>query len=88
MRIGAPELLIQAVSHFFGASSGGVATRSWKSKRSAACIHEVKHVVGVAGPRHGAPRIGPRCSSNVITSAITWHGCERRVRPLITGTVA
>ena len=34
------------------------------------------------------PRIGPRCSSKVITSAITWQGCERLVRPLITGTVA
>ena len=34
------------------------------------------------------PLIGPLCSSKVITSAITWQGCESRVRPLITGTVA
>ena len=34
------------------------------------------------------PAIGPRCSSKVITSAISWQGCVRSVRPLITGTVA
>ncbi len=34
------------------------------------------------------PRIGPFFSSKVITSAMTWHGCESRVSPLITGTVA
>ena len=34
------------------------------------------------------PAIGPRCSSMVIRSARIWHGCDRSVRPLITGTVA
>ncbi len=34
------------------------------------------------------PRIGPRCSSKVCRSAITWHGWLLSVRPLITGTVA
>ena len=34
------------------------------------------------------PSIGPRCSSKVMTSAISWHGWVRSVRPLITGTEA
>ena len=34
------------------------------------------------------PAIGPRCSSKVITSAISWQGWVRSVRPLMTGTVA
>src|ERR1700683_4732085 len=84
----APEDLIQSMSGFFGASSGGVATRKRKENRSAACIHEVSTLLASPDQATVRPRIGPRCSSNVITSAITWHGCERRVRPLITGTVA
>ena len=34
------------------------------------------------------PSIGPRCSSKVITSAMSWQGCVRSVSPLITGTSA
>src|ERR1700683_2152303 len=41
IRIGAPEDFTQSSSGFFGASSGGVAIRRRKSKRLAACIHEV-----------------------------------------------
>ena len=84
----AAEDLTQSVSHFFGASSGGVATRRRKSNRSAACIQDASTLL--ASPLHATvrPGIGPRCSSKVITSAITWQGCERRVSPLITGTVA
>ena len=84
----AADDLTQSSSHFFGASSGGVATRSAKSKRCAACIHEVSTLLASPVQATVLPLIGPRCSSKVITSAITWQGCERRVRPLITGTVA
>jgi hypothetical protein len=86
--IAAPDDLIQSMSGFFGASSGGVATRRRNSNRSAACIHEVSTLLASPVQATVRPRIGPRCSSNVMTSAITWQGCERRVRPLITGTVA
>ena len=34
------------------------------------------------------PAVGPQRSSNVITSAISWQGWVRLVRPLMTGTVA
>ena len=34
------------------------------------------------------PRIAPRCSSMVITSAMIWHGCDTSVSPLMIGTVA
>ena len=34
------------------------------------------------------PAIGPRCSSKVMTSAMTWHGWEDFVSPLMTGTEA
>jgi hypothetical protein len=88
MWIGAPERLIQSVSHFFGASSGGVATLSRNSNRSAACIQEASTLLASPVQATVLPRIGPRCSSKVSTSASTWQGCERRVSPLITGTVA
>ena len=74
------------MSGFFGASSGGVATRRRNANRSAACIHEVSTLLASPVQATVRPRIGPRCSSNVMTSASTWQGCERRVRPLITGT--
>ena len=32
------------------------------------------------------PAMGPRCSSKVMISAISWHGWVAPVRPLITGT--
>src|SRR5438876_2656042 len=49
------------------------------------CIHEVSTLL--ASPVHATvlPRIGPRASSYVITSAMTWHGWDRLVSPLITG---
>src|SRR6188472_3908448 len=84
----APDALIQSVNGFFGASSGGVATRRLKSKRSAACIQEASTLLSSPLQATVRPRIGPRCSSKVITSAITWQGCDTLVRPLITGTVA
>ena len=37
--------------------------------------------------RRACPSIGPRCSSKVITSAMSWQGWVRSVRPLMTGTV-
>ncbi len=69
-------------------SSGGVATRSSKSNRSAACIQEVSTLLASPVQATVRPLIAPRCSSKVSTSAITWHGCDHLVRPLITGTVA
>jgi len=71
-----------------GESSGGQARRSVKSKRAAAWIQDPAMLF--PSPDHATvrPRIGPRCSSKVITSAITWQGWVRSVRPLITGTVA
>src|ERR1700694_4147335 len=86
--IDAPDDLIQSMSGFLGASSGGVATRKRNEKRSAACIHEVSTLLASPDKATVRPRIGPRCFSNVMTSAINWHGWDRRVRPLITGTVA
>src|SRR3954466_8739016 len=86
--IGAPDVLIQPSSGFFGASSGGVATCRLKSKRSAACIQDVSTLLASPVQATVRPRIGPRCSSKVITSAITWQGCDSLVRPLITGTAA
>ena len=38
--------------------------------------------------RRCCPATGPRCSSKVITSAMSWQGCVSSVSPLITGTVA
>ena len=69
-------------------SSGGVATLRRKSKLLAACIQDESTLLASPVQATVLPRIGPLCSSKVITSAITWHGCESRVRPLITGTVA
>ena len=47
-----------------------------------------RDVVAVAAPGDDAAGDRPRCSSKVITSAMIWQGCDRSVRPLITGTVA
>ena len=48
----------------------------------------VVDVVAVTDERDdGAPR-RPRCSRIVNTSARAWHGCSRRVRPLMTGIEA
>ena len=66
----------------------GIWFRSRKEKRSAACIHEVNTLLASPAQATVRPRIGPRCSSKVMTSAINWQGCDWRVRPLITGTVA
>ena len=46
----------------------------------------VVDVVAVADEREHAPRERrPKRSSIVKTSASAWHGCSRRVRPLMTG---
>jgi len=50
----APEDFIQSSSGFFGASSGGLATRSENSKRFGGVHPRSQYVVSVAGPRHGA----------------------------------
>ena len=48
----------------------------------------VADIVAVAEPGQREPgQLGPR-SITVSMSARIWHGCDRSVRPLITGTVA
>ena len=47
-----------------------------------------RDIVAVADPGDRAAFDRPFFSSKVITSAMTWQGCDRSVRPLITGTVA
>ena len=71
-----------------GVSSGGQAMRSSKSNCTAAWIHEVAMLFPSPDHATALPWIGPRCSSKVITSAISWQGWVLSVRPLITGTVA
>ena len=72
-----------------GASSGGVATSRRNVEARGGVDPGGEHVVGVAGPGdascRGSGRDAPRRS---CTSAMIWQGCERRVSPLITGTVA
>src|SRR5215472_15835351 len=53
------------------ADAAGVATRKWKSKRCAACIHDVSTFVASPVQATVRPRIGPRRSSKVMTSAST-----------------
>ena len=74
----------------FLAARAPAASRPAARSRSccAACIHEASTLLASPVQATLRPRIGPRCSSKVMTSAMTWQGCERRVRPLITGTVA
>ena len=75
------------------APRAGAACRAWpgserKPKRAAASI-QVRATL-LPSPHQATvwPAIGPRCSSKVITSAISWQGWLAAVRPLITGTVA
>ena len=44
---------------------------------AAAWIHEVATLLPSPTQRGCGPRIGPRCSSKVITSAMIWQGCEQ-----------
>ena len=85
---GGARLFIQASSHFFGRSSAGVATRSWKSKRSAACIQEASTLLPSPDPGDGAA--ADRAALLLEGHDVGHHlaGMERRVSPLITGTVA
>ena len=71
-----------------GLSSGGQATRSSKSNCTAAWIQLVAMLLPSPDQAIALPWMAPRCSSKVITSAISWQGCVLSVRPLITGTVA
>src|SRR5512147_1356371 len=84
----APDAAAHLRKGGFGASAGGVATFSVKPNFAAAWIHEVQTLL--QSPVHATvrPRIDPFFSSNVITSAMIWHGCDSLVRPLTTGTLA
>ena len=64
----------------------GQAIFNLKSNFVAACIQD--EAILFPSPLHATvfPLIGPRCSSKVITSAISWHGWELSVKPLMTGT--
>src|SRR6202142_2089939 len=80
--IAAPDDFTQSISHFFGLSSLGVATRKLKSKRSAACIQEASTLLESPVQATVRPRIEPFFSTKVMTSASTCGGGERRVSPL------
>ncbi len=78
----------QSSSAGLGPSSGGLATRIAKPKRCAAWAQLTSTLLLSPLQATVRPAMGPRCSSKVITSAMTWHGCDALVSPLITGTVA
>src|ERR1019366_6560825 len=63
--IAAPDDFTQSISHFFGLSSDGVATRSWKSKRSAACIQDASTLLASPVQATVRPRMDPRFYSKV-----------------------
>ena len=84
----APSALAQPSKAGDGENAGGEAIRSAKPNRAAACTHEVATLLASPIQAIMRPLIGPFSSSKVITSAITWQGCDRQVRPLITGTLA
>ena len=88
MVMSAPCARAQATNSAGGCSACGQAIRSAKLNRAAASIHE--HATLLPSPTQATtwPATGPRCSSNVIISAINWQGCDLSVSPLITGTVA
>src|SRR3546814_2915125 len=74
-----PSVAAQSSTACGGRSSSGQARRSSNLKRTAACIHEVAMLL--PSPDHATtlPSIGPRCSSKVITSAMSWQGCVTSV---------
>ena len=84
----APSARAQSSSSAGGRKTSGVANRNVNPNRAAAWIQLRATLLPSPHQATTWPAIGPRCSSNVITSAISWHGCESAVSPLITGTVA
>jgi hypothetical protein len=86
--IAAPDCFAQAAIFRSSFNSGGVATLRRKSKLLAAWIQDASTLLASPVQATVWPLIAPLRSSNVITSAITWQGCDSRVSPLITGTVA
>ncbi len=83
-----PWARAQSSRSFGGRSASGVARRRVKPNRTAASIQLRATLLPSPHQATTWPAIGPRCSSNVSTSAISWQGCEVSVSPLITGTVA
>jgi hypothetical protein len=84
----APFSRAQATVSAGGCKGSGVAMRMRKLKRAAACRKLRATLLPSPTQATVRPAIGPLCCSKVITSAISWHGCDLSVRPLITGTVA
>ncbi len=84
----APSRRAQASTSSDGRNGSGHARRSSNANLLAAWIHETATLLPSPVQVTTLSAIEPFFSSNVITSAITWHGCERSVRPLITGTEA
>ena len=80
--------LAQASSAGEGANASGAAILSLQPNRAAACTQEVATLLASPIQAIVRPLMGPFSSSKVITSAITWQGCDRQVSPLITGTLA
>ncbi len=86
MRTLAPRACAQSTTSLGGSRISGHATLSSKSNIAAAWIHEVAMLLPSPDQVMRLPLMGPRCSSKVMTSAISWHGWVRSVRPLMTGT--
>ena len=66
----------------------GVATTNSKSISAAASISELQTLLPSPSHAQRDPFNDPRRSITVIMSASNWHGCDRSVSPLITGTAA
>ena len=86
--IGADVALIQSRIAFFGASSRRGRDIELELEALGGMRPGSEHVVVVAGPGHGLALDRAAVLLEGHESAITWQGCERRVRPLMTGTVA
>src|SRR5215470_18886982 len=84
----APLARAQATTAGGGASGSGQASRSSNWNCTAAWIQDVAMLLPSPHQAIVRPAIGPQCSSKVITSAISWQGWVRLVRPLMTGTLA
>jgi len=54
----------------------------------AASINELATLLPSPSQASCSPGSAKPCSTTVSRSATIWHGCDRSVRPLITGTSA
>src|SRR5881398_1233086 len=84
----APSPLARSKRRRFGSYPSGHASRSSNPSTWAASIQLFAMLL--PSPIHAIrlPSHPPTASRTVKRSASTWHGCDRSVRPLITGMVA